>query len=692
MNEDHQANAPEGGERGGEVPTSVTGAGHIFSIIKNREHGNMMYSSMVKASEDLAQKNGKQLPEKFFLAVKVISTFSTDHMPIDRKRLEKTLLQIHDEAMKTVPEKNIGVERLVSLGHIETLFTILIQDILGARKRNDEIEKNKNRDSIEATATDTKTSTTKTNTLLKCADEDVVLASNLLEIVQECLKHNPYFDVLHLATDYQLLEALFSLLTTKFQHRSLYHLRETVSSIMDSILCSESDAPPVDLKLVNGLSEVLNAQTGTQETHLFHVLSAMLSVSEFNAIAHSSLEKYDAWMIESGFSDVMESNHRFLLDIPNWLENMCTLVCRPMTEVTKSVENMNQIFQRLDLAEGDMDMLSHDHHFRDHDGLFYQILLYKEKAFRGDIFLLLSLLLGGKFRDEVQNRLVDCQCLSRLPTVFQEVVWIVFQGHVNLLIQGNVSRDECCLDMFVRIQFLRFIYSIADNHSNRYLLLSDQDVVSLRKIAEERNLEFPPSLQELVDKKLFTAGTKGVLMELIHALKQEPASSCVRFWITRALEAFLRGETIALNQAFLLEQSLVEDTVSLIISGSVQNEMVMQGSFDFLSTLMKFNSQAFKRCDKVLDCTDKLTTLIRLTSDNLVDSNMFLRCIILTASHIVQKLPEQIGFLKDCRLLQYFAQVDKQVDFAVKLNRLLTVSTLSQVRRSYTHSIERCVM
>ena len=47
-------------------------------------------------------------------------------------------------------------------------------------------------------------------------------------------------------------------------------------------------------------------------------------------------------------------------------------------------------------------------------------------------------------------------------------------------------------------------------------------------------------------------------MELIHALKQEPASSCVRFWITRALEAFLRGETIALNQAFLLEQSLVE--------------------------------------------------------------------------------------------------------------------------------------
>ena len=39
--------------------------------------------------------------------------------------------------------------------------------------------------------------------------------------------------------------------------------------------------------------------------------------------------------------------------------------------------------------------------------------------------------------------------------------------------------------MFVRIQFLRFIYSIADNHSNRYLLLSDQDVVSLRKIAGE---------------------------------------------------------------------------------------------------------------------------------------------------------------------------------------------------------------
>ena len=54
--------------------------------------------------------------------------------------------------------------------------------------------------------------------------------------------------------------------------------------------------------------------------------------------------------------------------------------------------------------------------------------------------------------------------------------------------------------------------------------------------------------------------------------------------------------------------------MSLIISGSVQNEMVMQGSFDFLSTLMKFNSQAFKRCDKVLDCTDKVVCCIYINT------------------------------------------------------------------------------
>lgn len=664
-----------------------TSSGSILKLLRCRQNnGAVMYNRTAKLTEEILKQRQDPLfiSTNFSDGCKILTHYATHMTEIeDLDSLDNWLIVLNDG----VTSLNAAT-KLITFGHLETLLKILIQDLLGARKRHENQIQQQEKKNLEQASTpnDTETTTTKSDEqqqkpVLKCPPHHFRPVSNLLSIVQECLKQSQHLSILHLATNYELLEGLFSLLTQRFEneHNRMSHaLRECVVAILDSILCSENDAPPVHLRLVNGLGDLLKNQIGTQDTHLFHVLSAMLSVSEFNAIAHSSLEKYDSWIVESGFSDVMESNHRFLLDQPGWLEHMCVLVCRPMIDVSRSIEAINQIFTRLELdGEGDVEAFGQQHFNR--DGLFYQILLYKEKALRGDIFLLLSLLLSGKFRDEVQGRLVRSDCLIKLPRVFREVVWVVFQGHSNLLIQGSTvgSRDECCLDMFVRIQFLRFIYSIADNHQNRYLLLSSEDIAKLQIVAEKQGIEFPKSIQELVDQQLFVAD-EGVLMALISSLKQEPASSCVRFWITRALEAFLRGETISLNQAFLLEQKLVEDTVSLIISGCIQNEMVMQGSFDFLSTLMKFNLQAFERCNRVLDCTDKLRTLIRLTADNLVDSNMFLRCIILTAAHIKEKLPGQIDFVEECRLLQYFSKVEKQVDFAVKLNRLLTVSTLSQ--------------
>ena len=56
-----------------------------------------------------------------------------------------------------------------------------------------------------------------------------------------------------LAVDYELLEALFSLLTTTFKHRSRYQLRRTVNLLMESIFYSKWDTPPVELSLVNGM-------------------------------------------------------------------------------------------------------------------------------------------------------------------------------------------------------------------------------------------------------------------------------------------------------------------------------------------------------------------------------------------------------------------------------------------------------
>jgi len=57
-----------------------------------------------------------------------------------------------------------------------------------------------------------------------------------------------------------------------------------------------------------------------------------------------------------------------------------------------------------------------------------------------------------------------------------------------------------------------------------------------------------------------------------------------------------------------------QDTVALLISDLPRYDMVVQGNFDFLSTMMRMNIAAFRRCEKVLDCTAKVRSASRLQS------------------------------------------------------------------------------
>jgi len=623
-------------------------------ILRSRETGRVSHRVFNQKLVAVAlSKDSTTFTTQFEECISFLNFFSSKFPVVELSTITDIIQKLFSEIRQATNTSQI--ECILQFGHIETLLHILVQDLMGGRRR----DRNQ----------------PKPYPILTCQTEHINIIHQLLIIVQDCLRNAEEYSVLHLSNNYELLEALFSLVTHQ-PSTNLYRLREAVVSLTDFILCQQHDLDPVPLTSINGLSEMIQSDTGIRNTQVFHILSAMLSVSEYNAMSHLSLVKHDAWIVESGYASVMESNHKFLLDQPLWLENMCKIACRTMSEATHSVEAVNHIFSRLEIrVDQSIDLQTFA---EDPDSLLYQVLLYKEKTLRGDIFLLLSLLLSGKYREEVQDRLLKCVCLQFLPLVFKEIVWTIFQGHANLLVEGS-DGDTTDVDMFIRIQFLRFIYSIADNHKNRYLLMSLRDVRTLQKIANNYKIEFPESLKKVLEKSPTPFDEQpGILMNLISALKQEPASSCVCFWITRGLESFLRGEIISLIQAFLLEQDLVEITVNLIISRTPQNEIAVQGSFDFLSTLMKFNIEAFKRCSNVLDCTDKLQTLLRLVNNNLVDSNMFIRCIILTAAYIKENEPNKINFLTENKLLKYFSGDNKQVDYVVKLTSILTVPTLSQ--------------
>jgi len=201
----------------------------------------------------------------------------------------------------------------------------------------------------------------------------------------------------------------------------------------------------------------------------------------------------------------------------------------------------------------------------------------------------------------------------------------------------------------------------------------DDDEMEIDEDVDENQLEI------LNNEDYNKRNKHGVLVKLVHSLKHECPTSAVRFWITRALEAFLRGEIITLNQIFLLKHNLVEDTLNLLISGClITSNMVTQGCLDFLSTLTKFNVEAFERCNKTLDCSHKINTLMNLAQQNLVDSNMFIRVVILTSEHVKQIKPKKNDLIHKCRLMRKLSQPQVQYQLAIDLINLLTVCTISQ--------------
>uniref|UniRef100_H2ZFZ2 Uncharacterized protein n=1 Tax=Ciona savignyi TaxID=51511 RepID=H2ZFZ2_CIOSA len=127
-----------------------------------------------------------------------------------------------------------------------------------------------------------------------------------------------------------------------------------------------------------------------------------------------------------------------------------------------------------------------------------------------------------------------------------------------------------------------------------------------------------------------------------------------------------------------MEKNLVEDTVEVLTSMKPMHEMVRQGCFDLLSTIMKLNVEAFTKCDAALDSPRKFQTFISSVDDSLVDSNMFIRSLILTVHNIHTNDPDQTELLMTNRLFKHYCSHEQRIQVVARLIGILDVSSLSQ--------------
>lgn len=76
--------------------------------------------------------------------------------------------------------------------------------------------------------------------------------------------------------------------------------------------------------------------------------------------------------------------------------------------------------------------------------------------------------------------------------------------------------------------------------------------------------------------------------------------SFIRFWLSRALEGFLRGKASYADQLFLIKRGLLKLLVDHICSKEMKTKEVLQSSFDLLGELMKFNILAFRAFNDII--------------------------------------------------------------------------------------------
>ena len=82
------------------------------------------------------------------------------------------------------------------------------------------------------------------------------------------------------------------------------------------------------------------------------------------------------------------------------------------------------------------------------------------------------------------------------------------------------------------------------------------------------------------------------------------SSTCLivsRFWLSRAIEGFLRGAVSPPDQHFLINRGLIKHLFDHIVNSDTKAKEIIQSSFDLLGELMKFNEAGFQEFNNAVE-------------------------------------------------------------------------------------------
>uniref|UniRef100_A0A671K9V5 Short transient receptor potential channel 4-associated protein-like n=1 Tax=Sinocyclocheilus anshuiensis TaxID=1608454 RepID=A0A671K9V5_9TELE len=485
---------------------------------------------------------------------------------------------------------------------------------------------------------------------------------------------------------------LFSLMSNKKVFLQTATLIEDILSVRKEI---------IQLEEIPNLASLVQSFNQQQLANFCRILSVTISEPDVGVDDKHTLLARSTQQKTNTCPSCAESNQVALLNIPGFIERLCKLATRKVTEAAGAsarleledwhswLDNALVLDALMQLAIEELHSspyflccyLSSDESSLSSSPLRHRLpqsmKIVHEIMYKVEVLYVLCVLLMGRQKNQVHRMLAEFKLIPGLNNLFDKLIWRrQTSGHV--LYRQNQNCD-CSPEISFKIQFLRLLQSFSDHHENKYLLLSGQELNELSDIYLNANIIEMEALNN-TDRNLVCDGKKGLLTRLISVMRKEPIDSSFRFWQARAVESFLRGTPSYADQVFLLRRGLLEHILYCIIDSGCKSHDVLQSYFDLLGELMKFNIDAFKRLNKYVNTEEKFQMFLTQINSSLVDSNMLVRCIVLSLDRFESQTKDMkvVEVFSVCRLLSYMAHVENRLSFLFRLTSIINVQTLTQ--------------
>jgi hypothetical protein len=258
--------------------------------------------------------------------------------------------------------------------------------------------------------------------------------------------------------------------------------------------------------------------------------------------------------------------------------------------------------------------------------------------FQVEVLFVLCTVLGGRRKIDAQEILKRRGIVPVLSDMFERLPWnslspsreiVVRSGGRGSFGESNRSSGihgpgcDCTPESALCVQYLRLLHNFCDrdcdNYDGRRLLLSPSE----RIFIFENSLSMDYGISGL---------SPGLLSKVIVAFMGESDESPYRFWLASCVESYLRGSSAA-EQVFVVKTGLLSFLMNEITSQRLHCAGSLQTSFDLLGELCKGNTEVLQLLVGMLD-EEKFRRLMSVSAANLVDSNVFIRSLLLCLERI----------------------------------------------------------